>query len=590
MKKILLKWKDSIFRRLLSLFLFVMIPVYALAIYINYWGINSTRQEIMSSMTAQNSYYLSSLENELQRIKKMQFDCIGDDDLNGLAYTYPFMDNIEKTGAITRLQNRISIIKNSCKYIKRVTVYIPAIETAINSEGTLSGSISDIPQDEFNMLMESDNSSGAGMIYWNEGFYLSSVSSMSYKSNSEYPSFIIEIEMDKNEFTKNLIKSNIIGGSNAFLISPSNDDCIAKTTNNEVSDNDMKSMLATAKKNKNGTNTMNLNGQRHLIVFTNSEYLNMSLINFLPEKVAFQKIRKYSQLIILLSAVVLMIILFYAAFTYRLIHRPLFILVRSFKQVENGDFDIAIEHKHSDEFKYLYHRFNIMVENLKNLIEQVYQQKILMQKAELKQLQSQINPHFLYNSFYTIQKMVILEDNENAIRFTKQMGNYFKFITRSAADEVPLEKEVEHARVYTDIQAMRFAKRISVRFEDLPESAAKLVVPRLILQPILENAFEHGLKSKEKDGLLFIRFKQSETNVQIIVEDNGEDLTDEKLQKISESLNNHAAAAAPDDSEVTGMINIHRRIGLKFGQGSGLTASRGELGGLKVIMNINFNQ
>ena len=163
-----------------------------------------------------------------------------------------------------------------------------------------------------------------------------------------------------------------------------------------------------------------------------------------------------------------------------------------------------------------------MVKELKTLIEQSYKQKILVQRAEMKQLQSQINPHFLYNSFFILNTMARTEDYENIEKFTEQLGRYFQFITRSAADEVPLEKEVEHARVYTEIQAMRYSNRIKAYFEELPEEFWGIVVPRLILQPIIENAFEHGLGMVKKNGILTVSFEKLQNGLHIIIENNGE--------------------------------------------------------------------
>ncbi|MCX7657034.1 MAG: histidine kinase, partial [Treponemataceae bacterium] len=161
--------------------------------------------------------------------------------------------------------------------------------------------------------------------------------------------------------------------------------------------------------------------------------------------------------------------------------------------MEEGDLKTRIEYERKDEFGYLFHSFNRMVDKLDELVNQVYVAKILAQKAELKQLQAQINPHFLYNSFFTLQRTIIGEDIDKAALYAEKLGSYFKYITRNRQEEVALEKEVEHARIFTDIQSMRFSRRIKIEFGCLPEECRDWIVPRLILQPLLENAFEHGL-------------------------------------------------------------------------------------------------
>ncbi|HHY24049.1 MAG TPA: histidine kinase [Clostridiaceae bacterium] len=583
MQRIVLGRKNSIFHRLIIVFLLVMIPIYILAVNIYYWGINTIKNEILDSLKAQNTFYLNNLESEIERIKKMQYDCINDDDLNNLAYASQLMDDIEMTYAIKRLQKRLTVINDSSIYIKGVCAYIPAISMTIYSDGNPSGSINDIPKAEFDMLKVLPNDSEAQIIYWQNRLFMSSVNPTITSIGLQSIPFIIGIELNKREFSNVLMKSDIYTGSGALLINNTNNDVISKTSNNIESDNVQSFPSNIIKMHSNGTDRIKIGNKHYLIVFTTSKYLNMSLIKYVLEGDVFKKLEKYRLMFIFLSLAAVIICGFYAIATYGFIHKPLIRLVRSFKQIENGDLNVKIGHNRDDEFGYLYNGFNKMVENLQTLINQVYEQNILMQKAELKQLQSQINPHFLYNSFYILQRMIVLEDNANAVKFAKQLGNYFKFITRSSADEVPLEKEVEHARIYANIQGMRFARRLSVEFEDLPENMMNVIVPRLILQPIIENAFEHGLKSKEKDGLLLVRFKYTENIFQISVEDNGNEMCDKKIRQITDRLE-----AGDSREEITGIINIHKRIRLKFGKNSGLSVAPSEIGGLKVIIHIEL--
>jgi two-component system sensor histidine kinase YesM len=176
-------------------------------------------------------------------------------------------------------------------------------------------------------------------------------------------------------------------------------------------------------------------------------------------------------------------------------------------------------------------------------------------------------------------------DLERVELFTTQLGEYFQFVTRNASDEVSLKQEIQHARLYTEIQKLRFSRRVAVQFEDLPHDLEKLQVPRLIVQPIIENAFEHSLEHMASNGRIVIRFDWSENEVRIFVEDNGKRLTDETLQHIGEAL-----ATSDEQMETTGMVNIHRRLRITFGDPFGLHVSRGELGGLQVIIRFPRNR
>ena len=319
------------------------------------------------------------------------------------------------------------------------------------------------------------------------------------------------------------------------------------------------------------------------MAYVSSDYLKMSFIKYVVEDEIFGSLKIFRLWFWIFTAVALIIIFFYSASTYKFIRQPLAKLVKSFYRAENGDLGFEIEYKHDDEFGYLYRGFNKMIKKIEQMITQVYTQKLLAQKAELKQLQAQVNPHFLYNSFFILHRIIVGENMEKAAAFSEQLGNYFKFITRNTSDEVTLDKEVEHAKIYSGIQAMRFSRRLKIEFGRLPEKYADMRVPRLILQPVLENALEHGLKSKESNGFLQVSFLGFKDTLAIIVEDNGEELSPQELESLQNRLTN-----AESIGEITGILNIHRRIKLKFGGKSGLSVMRSELGGLKAVITLEL--
>ena len=146
---------------------------------------------------------------------------------------------------------------------------------------------------------------------------------------------------------------------------------------------------------------------------------------------------------------------------------------------------------------------------------------------------------------------------------------------------VELKQEAEHAGIYTELQAMRFQGRITVSYEDLPEKVRNITVPKLILQPVIENAFEHGLRNKVSDGSLTVKFIQIDNGVSITVEDNGDELDNDKLNKLKNDLTN-------DDPniELTGLLNINKRIRMTYNNNSGVSVERAESGGLRVVILI----
>jgi two-component system sensor histidine kinase YesM len=178
--------------------------------------------------------------------------------------------------------------------------------------------------------------------------------------------------------------------------------------------------------------------------------------------------------------------------------------------------------------------------------------------------------------------MVKSDDKENAVYFSRLMGTYFQFITRSKGSSVQLCKEIEHARIYTQIQGMRFVNRITIQFDPLPQEFEGVLVPRLIVQPILENAFQYALSDKLSDGVLRVRFASAPEYLIIDVEDNGDQLTDEKIQGLRENLD----AGDIRMNESIGLLNIHRRLQAAFPDRGRLEINRSALGGMQVLLYI----
>lgn len=242
---------------------------------------------------------------------------------------------------------------------------------------------------------------------------------------------------------------------------------------------------------------------------------------------------------------------------------------------------MELHYKKNDEFGYIYQQLNDIIGNIKVLIRENHEQKTLVQHAELKQLQAQINPHFLYNTYFILYRMARSKDTDNLITYTKYLGDYFKYITRNTFDEISLLEEVNHAKNYAKIQSVRFYHRIEVHFEDLPHEMQFVAIPGMLLQPILENAYEHGFNDTLNGGKLNIFYASEDDYNLIVVEDNGKGMTQVDIASTNKSLQSPAT-----DIKVTGMINVHRRMRLKFGGESGVEVLAADSGGLRVVLRI----
>lgn len=264
--------------------------------------------------------------------------------------------------------------------------------------------------------------------------------------------------------------------------------------------------------------------------------------------------------------------------TYRPLH---LLLIDAFSHTESGDLHYRITTTPDSPFASIYASYNHMMEKMEAYVENDLKRQVLVNRANLKQLQAQISPHFIYNSYYVLYRLIKKGDRDISIQLAENLGQFFQYITRNAEDEKRLRDEVEHARSYASIQKIRFRDMLDVEIDPAPEEIANVYVPRLILQPVLENAFKYAYETVCESMRLYLHFEvQSPYQFQILVENSG-NVSDDTVKMIREKLAN-----TDPRMETTALVNIHRRLKIYFQQSSGLEVERSSLGGLLIRMKI----
>lgn len=567
--------RNTIFIRLIATYLFVILPLIVLGIYLYKWSYQNASQEISRNSQAQLTAYLDGLNREIEWLEIQQYDIMQDGELNKMALTWDLMSNVERKASLYYILPRLLSIKNSSAYIKDVYVHIRSIDKTLSAMSGMSTfdwkryyNVYTGEQDK-QRLMNIDGTLHLGAARYGA-------------KKGEEPLLIVQVELDPKKIKDSLKQIIVNPESGTYIVSKASGFALASDEESEY----LMNGLSPAMKNSNRS-TLKLGDQSYLVDQAYSEKLDLSVVMYLPTKAVKRPLNKFYAWAWLFAATTILAIVIYGVSTYRLVHKPLLLLVQGFKKIEGGSFDTRIHHEKKDEFGYLYDRFNHMLIKLQNLIDQDFKHKLMMQRSELKQLQSQINPHFLYNTFFILSSFAKTGDVRQIELFTKMLGEYFRFITRNDEDNVPLSEETRHSRIYTEIQQLRFSRRISVEFEELPKEMEFIKVPRLIIQPIIENAYEHSLEKLQDGGLLRVTFELKELEASIVIEDNGDSMDREEIEALSRRLKGNEGDTSP---EVTGLINIHRRIALTYGEGSGLSVSQSSLNGLRVHIRIRLTE
>lgn len=264
-------------------------------------------------------------------------------------------------------------------------------------------------------------------------------------------------------------------------------------------------------------------------------------------------------LVFSLSFMILAIYLSYL-FSSRLTE-PIISLANTMKNVEIDEFKLR-EIDENNEIGLLETGYNMLMTRIRNMIDQEYKSEIELKNAQLKALQAQINPHFLYN---TLQMMggIALAHNVNEIHsIANTMADMFRYNISGGSDLVSIHDEIRHTENYLYIQKLRFQDRIQVELI-LDESISNVLIPKFTLQPLVENAFEHGLSKMTRGGKLVIRVQETLDHLEITVWDNGEGMDVERSESLMEQIRNHNPLV-PGQNFGIGLKNVNARLRLLF--------------------------
>ncbi|KPV58506.1 histidine kinase [Paenibacillus sp. A3] len=568
---------SSIFKKVMAAFLAALLPLMAITWTINEKGSDNIRSEITESVLNTTRFYMDSLDKEADRISRYLPNYVMDTDLMELAATGNDMSPYERTRKILDVQRRLELMKNSSPFIEEAKAYVPLLKRSIlsNDYETL------LDPEEYMAMQQNAKLYEAPFIYWNDRLFIT----MPYPGNAvRSPLYILGVELSAAKIKETLAQIGRTRGGQSVLLNLELGWSMETGMDSALLQR-MKSFALEKRElqSDEGHETIVHDHKRYLVVYKYSNLWNSYSITCIPEEMVLGSLQMYRTLFWWACALAVCIVMFFTYFLLRFIYRPLMKLVHSFRRVQQNRLEPILIDRGADEFGYLYRAFNDTVRSLKTLIEENYEQQIRNQRSELKRLQSQINPHFLYNCFFVLCRLIKSESQkEKAYQFCLYIGQYFQFITRNDEDEIPLELEVEHSRTYVEMQRICYGERIQVLFEgDVPA----MDVPRLILQPIIENAYKHALGNMLQPGELWVHSERRDGDFLLYVEDNGQSITDEEIDLLQKKLRYSSNRI----EETTGIMNVHRRIQLRYGEAYGITVSRSELGGLQVIIKLSVS-
>lgn len=332
---------------------------------------------------------------------------------------------------------------------------------------------------------------------------------------------------------------------------------------------------------KDGIYEMKTDGQKENIVVGSVAYTGWKLIGVVPESVQETSINKFRYYIITTILILVMMLLQVNRFISRKISRPIRELDESVKAYEAGAMpDIYIGG--SAEIRHLGYSVQKSYEQIETLMKEIIQQQTERRKSELDALQSQINPHFLYNTLESITWMIEAQRNKEAVVMISELAKLLRVSLSRGKTIISIGDELQHSRSYMNIQRVRYKERFKVEFL-IDEEIKNYCIVKLVIQPLLENAIYYGVGNMDEDddGQILIRGEKKGEDIYISIEDNGMGMPEDIRSNI---LTDNSKV--PKHGSGVGVINVHSRISLMFGPEYGLEVYSELDEGTKVVIHI----
>lgn len=303
--------------------------------------------------------------------------------------------------------------------------------------------------------------------------------------------------------------------------------------------------------------------------FMNSDWM---LVGKVPVNVLLARVNSVAQRTILIGLSALLSTMLFASFLSSRVLIPIKRLRKGMKQMETGNYNISVPVETKDEIGYFCQSFNQMTHRINHLVVQVYETELLKKDAEIKALQSQMNPHFLYNTLGTIESLAPVQGEGQMISvMCRSLAQMLRYNINGASFST-LGEEIEQLEVYLSIQKIRYETRLEYNIIVDPE-LTKMRIPKLLFQPIVENSIIHGIERSRKGGTIQIEAVSiDEQDAMIKVTDNGVGMDPDKLKDLQLRLNTWSASSYSANNQQTsiGMVNVHARLKLLYGEQYGV--------------------
>ncbi len=554
----------NVFTKITLLFVALLVLVLFLYTYSNRESVRVIEHEIQTNTTNRLSSFADSVESNIYQLSLYGMSIGQDSSIQ--EYQRPDYKNepYERVKVGGAILEKMNLYNAASKWHSTITLYFPRLQKVISTDYYAY-----IPYEtgEFSKALSKS------WVYQGNRFEWYTTEPTTAMDTPAKSRLITKISFPARHLTNMLDQNKLNNKGDPFMFHPQ----LGLIGNSSGSDalTVVQSELKDMQLDEKGGFTTTLGGKEYYVSYIRSDSLGWYYVDYVPMQQILGPVTNSRNLFYASIAVLIAMCIVVLYVLYRSVQLPLLQLVKGTNRLAVGDFSVRLRPTSRNEFSLLVERFNVMAQRIQELIENVYEEQLRRREATLKQLQSQINPHFLYNCLFFIKNMARMKNEKAVVAMALNLGEYYRYITRSEDDQATVKEELTMVKNYLEIQALRLER---MHFTiDVPDEMLSNTLPRLTLQPIIENAIIHGIEPRTEDGHISVTGRLTDGMCTITVEDSGRGMTEPQMQELLRNLNK------PLDGDMgCGTWNVHQRLSFLYGEKAGLRYRHSPGGGVQV--------
>ncbi|WP_177186799.1 sensor histidine kinase [Paenibacillus sp. CF384] len=566
--------KLNTFGRVLGILLIVTIPIGIQYSNSHQVSMKVVQKELREAGKQRLAGLSTQLDTVLEQLSMNAIMLGQDPTIREFQYLYSLPGLLDPSRTKNAIVEKLVLNSTIMRWPNNISVYATTVQEVLSSGARVEYDEAYLRQ--YMSRSWAYRSGGAGS---SGKFYWYSVDPITAYNDVKQAKLIVEVSFPADNFINKLDEYKASSGSAPFLFH-TGEPVIADRLANRSLAYRIADAASDKKQLQDNDSVVTIDHEQFLVNAIPTSMPNWVLIDYVPLSAILKPIEASRTRFYLSVGVFSLLAIGAAFFLYRDVQVPIKMLLKGVRRFKRGDYSVRIAEPSNPEFIYLVQGFNEMAVEIQGLIEKVYKEELRSREATLKQLQSQIAPHFIYKCLYFIKNMAQIGNDAAVATMCVQLGKFYRYAARTENQSATLAEEVELIRSYLMIQSLRMHK-IEYRI-DLPESMLGLHVPRFLLQPIIENAVLHGLEPLNGSGMIAVRgeIRPGFEGYRILIEDNGCGIAPESLAALNRSFSFPLA-----EENGCGMWNVHQRLLHYFGHGAGLTLQQLPQGGTRAILH-----